>query len=70
MRWARWDRQRHTLTVVTAGGTRTVLADLSPSFSVQFTPPVDGTPSSGNGRLWSDSTGRVWSDSTDREWAA
>lgn len=67
MRWARWDKARHTLTVVTAGGTRTVLADLSPSLSVRFTPPPPLI--NPNGRFWSDDVGRVWSDSTDMEWA-
>lgn len=68
MRWARWDRQRHTLTVVTAGGTRTVLADLSPSLSVRFTPPFSVGATAF--LVYADDTAMVYADDTAMEYAA
>lgn len=68
MRWVRWDKARHTLTVVDAGGSRAVLADLSPSLRVRFTPPVDGTPS-GTFVYYADSTQAYYADNTALEYA-
>lgn len=68
MRWARWDKARHTLTVVTAGSTRTVLADLSPSFSVRFTAPF-GLGASATYLYYADDTAMQYADSTAMEYA-
>ena len=70
MRWARWDRGRHLLTVVSQGSTRTVRADLSPSFTVRFTPPVDGSAPTANALLYADDTAMVYADDTAMEYAA
>jgi len=70
VRSARWDRARHTLTVVSEGGTRRVLADLSPSFRVVFTPPVDTTPPVATPLYYADNTAMTYADSTAMEYAA
>ena len=69
MRSARWDRERHLLTVVAEGGTRRVLADLSPSFRVVFTPPVDGGAPAATYLLYADDTAMQYADSTAMEYA-
>lgn len=68
MKWARWDTARHSLTIVADGATTRVRADLSPSFSVQFTPPVDNTPLVATPRLWASGNDRQWASGNDREW--
>lgn len=69
MRWARWDKARHTLTVVSAGSTRTVLADLSPSLSVRFTAPFSLTPPSATFLYYADDTAMQYADNTAMEYA-
>lgn len=68
MRWARWDRDRHLLTVVSQGSTRTVRADLSPSFKVRFTPPH--SLGAATALLYADDTAMVYADDTAMEYAA
>ncbi|MGE4153375.1 MAG: hypothetical protein AB7G17_14110 [Phycisphaerales bacterium] len=69
MKWARWDSGRHSLTIVSDGSTRTVRADLSPSFTVKFTPPVDGTPPVAVYLFYADDTAMQYADSTAMEYA-
>lgn len=69
MRWARWDRDRHLLTVVSQGSTRTVRADLSPSFKVKFTPPHSLTPPVAVYLFYADDTAMVYADDTAMEYA-
>lgn len=69
MRWARWDKARHTLTVVAAGSTRTVLADLSPSLSVRFTAPFSLTPPVATYLYYADDTEMFYADDTQLEYA-
>lgn len=69
MKWARWDSARHSLTIVADGATTRVRADLSPSFSVQFTPPVDGVPPTATPMFYADDTAMVYADDTAMEYA-
>lgn len=69
MKWARWDSARHSLTIVADGATTRVRADLSPSFSVQLTPPVDGTPPSATYLYYADDTAMRYADNTQLEYA-